>query len=283
MLKIFFLILFVSLLPSGSFAQVYGVMHEKADRILGVAYYNVDQLYDTVPSKFHDDSRFTPRGKYRWDSRKYNQKIVNIARVIDSMRMPIVMLYGVESEQVVRDIVGQCDGDYAYIHRTMDYTDGLDFALLYYGDRFFPERVTSWHRALCVEGYVGSSRVAIVGNQRSTTIGVLINELAERDEETKIIILGSLNKSNFEKYGLSDHLLPNSRSGQGNRVRSGRWEMYDRIYSNFGVPKSCGVYLKQWLISEDSEPLPTYAGGKYYGGYSNYLPVYIYFGNLFAH
>ncbi|MBQ1979750.1 MAG: hypothetical protein II226_00520, partial [Alistipes sp.] len=67
-------------------------------RSIGVAYYNVDKLYDTIPSTFYDDEAYTPQGKLRWDGEKYERKISNIAQVLDSMRMPIVMLYGVENE-----------------------------------------------------------------------------------------------------------------------------------------------------------------------------------------
>lgn len=248
-------------------------------RSVGVAYYNVDKLYDTIPSTFYDDEAYTPQGKLRWDSEKYERKISNIAQVLDSMRMPIVMLYGVENEAVVRDIVERCAGDYAYIHRTQDYSDGLDFALLYYGDIFFPERLTSWHKALCVEGSIAGQEVAIIGNNRSSSIGVLINELGLRSGDSKIVILGSPNKLNFDKYGLSDHLAQASYAGYGNRVRGNRWEMYDRIISNLCNTTSCGVYIKHWLLSDTHTPKSTFEKGKYSGGYSNFLPVYIYLDN----
>lgn len=252
-------------------------------RRIGMAYYNVDKLYDTIPSTFYDDKDFTPRGKYRWSGERYYRKVENIARVLDSMRIPIVMLYGMENENVVRDIVERCEEDYAYIHRTQDYSDGLDFALLYYGDIFFPEKVTPWHKALCVEGVIEGQQVAIIGNNRSTSIGVLINELGLMDGDNKIVLLGAPNKLNFDKYGLSDHLDAASRSGYGNRVRSNRWEMYDRIASNISATSSCGVYIKSWLLSEGSYPNPTFERGIYRGGGSSLLPVFIYFDKIFAH
>ena len=279
--------------PLFLFAQVAGIGVNRDDvgqrkeiakaQNWGIAYYNVDKLYDTIPSRFYDDRDYTPQGKLRWNSERYNQKIRNIVQLLDSMQMPLVMLYGVENEQVVRDIVQTSKSDYAYIHRTMDYTEGQDFALLYYGERFFPERVTTWNRAMCVEGFVGEERIAIIGNNRSTSIGVLLNELQKGGEDIKIVLLGTPNKPNFEKFGLLDHLLSYERSGQGNRVLRGRWEMNDKIYSNFGESAHCGVYIKRWLLSDEAEPKATFKGATYYGGYSNYLPVYIYFGNLFAH
>jgi hypothetical protein len=71
----------------------------------GIAYYNVDNLYDTIPSPFYNDQAYTPKGEKHWDSERYHHKIENITQVIDSMSMPLVALYGVENKQVVQDIV----------------------------------------------------------------------------------------------------------------------------------------------------------------------------------
>ena len=49
------------------------------------------------------------------------------------MRMPLVALWSVENEAVVRDIAAACRGDYSYLHQTLNSLDGMDFALLYYG------------------------------------------------------------------------------------------------------------------------------------------------------
>ena len=37
-------------------------------RPVGVAYYDVDRIYDTVPALFYDDSDYTPEGRLRWTS-----------------------------------------------------------------------------------------------------------------------------------------------------------------------------------------------------------------------
>ena len=123
-----------------------------AQRSFDVAFCDVENMYDTIPSTFYDDSDYTPRGRLRWDTARYRNKVQGVARLLDSLSMPVVALWGVENEQVVRDVVMATKSDYAYLHSTQDYSDGLDFALLYYGDRFFPEHVTSWRGALCVEG-----------------------------------------------------------------------------------------------------------------------------------
>ena len=71
---------------------------------IGIAYCDLDHLYDTIPALFYDDSDYTPGGRLAWDTERYRRKIARTAAVIDSMRMPLVALWSVENEAVVRDI-----------------------------------------------------------------------------------------------------------------------------------------------------------------------------------
>lgn len=248
----------------------------------GVAYYDVDKLYDTEPSSFYDDSDYTPSGRLRWNEERYAVKINNIVQVIDSMSMPVVVLYGVENEQVVRDIVSRSQEDYAYIYRPLSSRDGLDFAVLYFGDRFFPERITPWRGALCVEGWVGQEPLTIIANHRSTSIGVLIDEQNLLRADNNIILLGTPNKLNFNEYGLSDATLAAERAGRGNYMNSGRWQMRDRIATNIKMRSRCDVYITRWMLNDMGAPKPTFDKRKYYGGHSNYLPIFIYFDEILA-
>lgn len=243
----------------------------------GVAYYDVDKLYDTQSSAYYDDNSYTPAGRMRWSKERYSAKINNIVQVIDSMSMPVVVLYGVENEQVVRDIVERSCEDYAYIHRSSLARDGLNFAVLYFGDKFFPEQITPWRGALCVEGWVGDEPLAIVANHRSTSIGVLIDEQNLLRPNNNVIILGQPNKQNFSEYGLFDALSVAERAGRGNCISSERWQMRDRIATNVKSEYRSDVYIKRWLLNDFGAPKPTFDKRKYCGGYSNYLPIFIYF------
>lgn len=251
--------------------------------LFGVAFYDIDALYDTLPSRFYDDRAYTPQGRLRWDGQRYRRKIANTARVIDSMAMDIVALYGVENEQVVRDIVQACGNDYAYIHCTNDGDRGLDFALLYFGDSFFPERVTPWRGALCVEGEAAGRPLAVIVTHRSASLGVLMDERGLPNNNTNIIILGLFNNSNFNKQGITDRTIHAERAGRGNRFRDGRWEMRDRIATDIAGDSHCDVYARSWMLMPDGRPRPTFDRTKYYGGYGSYLPVFIYFGKTFGY
>ena len=252
-----------------------------AQEHFGVAYYDVDKLYDTVPSKFYDDRAYTPDGKLGWNAERYCRKVENVARVVDSMAMPVVVLYGVENEQVVRDVVTVSKRDYAYIHRTQDYNDGLDFAVLYFADKFFVERVTPWRGALCVEGEANGHPLTIVAANRCSLLGVLFAERNLNREGNRVVLLGQPSKAGFQGFGLQDCSAEAERAGHGNIFVKGAWMMRDRVASNIAGVESCDVYIKHWLLDENTVPLPTFDKGKYRGGYSSSLPIYIYFKEIF--
>lgn len=248
-----------------------------AQHPFGVAFYDVDRLYDTIPSRFYDDTDYTPAGRNGWDSERYAQKILSVARVVDSLSMSVVALYGVESEQVVRDIVEACSVDYSYIHRTQDYSDGLDFAILYLADRFFPDQVTSWRGALCVEGSVRGKPMTVVATYRSQSLGVLLEERDLLRDGNTLVVVGRPGGKSFEELGLDDHSSTAERAGRGNVISGGRWQMRDRVASRGGEVIRCDVYAKPWLVDSAGRPRPTFDRTKYYGGTSSALPIFVFF------
>ena len=67
----------------------------QAQRSFDVAFCDVENLYDTIPSSSYDDSDYTSRGRLRWDTARYSQKIKDVARLLDSLSLPVVALWGV--------------------------------------------------------------------------------------------------------------------------------------------------------------------------------------------
>ena len=41
----------------------------------GFAYYDLDRLYDTIPSLFYDDTDYTPEGRLCWTDERYRTKV----------------------------------------------------------------------------------------------------------------------------------------------------------------------------------------------------------------
>ena len=259
------------------FLLLTAITSARGQESFGIAYYDVDGLYDSTPSQFYNDSDYTPKGRFHWDENRYNTKVQNIAQVVDSLALSVVILYGIENESVVRDIVSASKEDYAYIHRQSDSRDGLDFAVLYFGDRLFIDRIIEWRGALCVDGSIGHTPLTIIANHRSQSLGVMMEEYDLLREDKNIVILGYPNRMNFDRYDMHDATLAAEHQGRGNQLSQGRWLMRDRIATNFRWQGHCNVYIKSWLLDEKGAPKATFDKTKYRGGYSKYLPVFIYF------
>ncbi len=245
---------------------------------IGFSYWDVGSFYDTIPSNFYDDSRYTPKGKYRWETQRYRRKVENVAAVIDSLGVPIIALSGVETEDVVRDIVVACKGDYSYIHRTIDSRDGLDFALLYYGDIFLVDRVQSFYGRLYIEGVIDEKRLGVW----LTKSGYFLKSAQppHRDSVDVVVAAGAFRKGELEKMGLKDYMAQLESYGYGTAKSSSSWYMRHRIgIDDRVVVADEGIFIDKWLLTEDrSRVKSTYdqSGRGYMGGYSRYLPIYLY-------
>ncbi len=264
----------------------------------GMAYWDVDHLYDTIPSPFYDDSDYLPQGALQWNTERYQRKVENTARVIDSLSLPLVALWGVENEEVVRDIATQCKGDYTYLHRTLNSLDGLDFALLYYGDVFMPTLVRPGNRFLYVEGLLRRripapklkrSRRGVVRTRTDTLsllltaehhmVNTVLDEIRKERPTFKIIVMGNFDPKVAERYGVrcaggTDKETPH----YGNITSQYGWKPADYIAADttFRILRN-EVYIKDFLIdSQSGQPLRTFDRKFYIGGYGKSLPIYLY-------
>ena len=245
---------------------------------IGIAFYDVDRLYDTIPSLFYNDADYTPLGRLKWTASRYDRKIRNTAAVIDSMALPVVALWGVENEQVVRDIAAACRGDYSYLHRTLNTLDGMDFALLYYGDAFYPIRDETGRRYLYIEGELRRDTVGIVLCADTRMAEWVVRDLREERPHAKLIVLGRTGRLDPAAWGLSDATARAEHAGRGTVRRAQRWEMRDRIFVDTALRAMGGdVFARRYLIDpKTGNPLTTYSRGVYRGGYSYSLPAFVY-------
>ena len=245
---------------------------------VGIAFYDVDRIYDTIPALFYDDSDYTPEGRYGWNSERYTRKIRNTAAVIDSMALDIVALWGVENEQVVRDLSAACREAYTYLHRTLNTLDGMDFALLFFADRFAPERVETGRRYLYVEGECEGRALGLVLCGDARTSEWLVADLREEHPGVPLVVMGRVGRIPAERFGLRDATARAEKAGRGNIRRAGRWEMRDRMLVDTLLDSSdADVFARRYLVDQKSgNPLRTYSRGVYRGGYGYSLPVFVY-------
>ena len=249
-----------------------------AQELCAVAYYDLDGLYDTVPSPFGGDGDYTPRGPKRWSGERYRKAVERHAALLDSLALPLIALFGVENEAVALDLAAHSQGDYAVLHRTSSRRDGLDFALLYQADYFLPGAVWSDYGLLLVEGELQGRKLRLLLCNDDDSLAECLERMALRGELETLILLGAVGRAG-EGHPLKDPLRKAERAGRGTRLKGGAWQMRDRILLGAAwEPVKADVYAREWLLdSRTGAPLPLYSRDRYRGGRSRNLPLFLYF------
>ena len=104
-----------------------------------VVFYNVENLFDTVDDPATMDDEFTPTGRYRYTHKVYQQKLHNIATVINELDAVLVGLAEIENNTVLKDLTAQPElqkYNYKYAWYNSPDPRGIDVALLYNPTRF---------------------------------------------------------------------------------------------------------------------------------------------------
>ncbi|MFE3869572.1 endonuclease/exonuclease/phosphatase family protein [Flavobacterium sp. LS2P90] len=137
---ILLLILFFSNATSNAQQKKY-VIHT-------VAFYNFENLFDTINDPITNDEEWTPNGMQRWTSKKYRHKLENLSRVlaeIGSSENPDSPTFiggsEIENRGVLEDLIKQpklINKDYGIIHFDSPDKRGIDVALLYQKKQFQP-------------------------------------------------------------------------------------------------------------------------------------------------
>ncbi|MBQ8969269.1 MAG: endonuclease/exonuclease/phosphatase family protein [Bacteroidaceae bacterium] len=114
---------------------------QKKFGIYPVAFYNLENLFDTVHDEGKNDYEFLPSGSYHWDKNKYENKLKNMARALldlgtdkVSMGAVIIGVSEVENARALDDLVGQPgmkQRGFRYVHIEGPDKRGVDCALLY--------------------------------------------------------------------------------------------------------------------------------------------------------
>lgn len=115
----------------------------KADRHL-IGFYNLENLFDTVDDPAKNDEDFLPEGRNKWTVDKYEEKLSNLAEVIEGMAgeagvfHTVLGVCEIENLKVLEDLVAQkqiAKAGFKVIHREGPDRRGIDVALLYRPDR----------------------------------------------------------------------------------------------------------------------------------------------------
>lgn len=218
--------------------QATAAEKEKKVQVYGVAFYNLENLFDTINNNGKYDLEFSPKGKNQWDSRRYWKKIDNLSYAISQMRTKstpmgpaIIGVSEIENKSVLEDLVGAKaikDWNLQIIHHDSPDRRGVDVGLLYNPKFFRPLRVDNrplyidslpWFKTrdqMVVMGLLGGERVAVIvnhwpsrrgGSEQSSWLREAAAQLSRNiadsllkiDPSMGIIIMGDLNDDPFNR------------------------------------------------------------------------------------
>ena len=168
--------------------------------VYGVAFYNLENLFDTINNNGKYDLEFSPNGQRQWNGVKYRSKISNLARAITHMTTPttpggpaILGVSEIENITVLQDLVKEVDRQLVeqgkstwnlqIVHHDSPDRRGVDVACLY-NPRMFrfidvtntTLRIPNYERfrtrdQMCVTGILGGDTLSVIVNHWPSRLG----------------------------------------------------------------------------------------------------------------
>ena len=197
-----------------------------------IAFYNVENLFDTLDSPITLDSEYMPNSSLRWTKQRYEAKLKSISKVIDSMGFPSVLgMVEVENRRVLEDLTATKTlkvHNYGIAHFESPDERGIDCAMIYKKVDFqvnntkphriiFPNEpsdrtrdileVSGILRGLPVTFFVNHFPSRRGGAEESDikrifvakTLRNAVDSLLKKDVNARIIIMGDLNDEPKDK------------------------------------------------------------------------------------
>lgn len=266
---------------------------------INLAFYNCENLFDTLNDPRFDDDDFTPEGAYHYTAHVYRTRLHNIATVLAGMEPLLVGLAEVENATVLQDLCRQPElreDGWQYICLPGAYHRGLNVALMYRSLAFSP--VTS--RLLPVPGVAnGATRdvLYVVGTLYGDTVHILVNhwpsrrggdaatkparmaasgvcagvvkELRARNNNAYIMVMGDFNDNPADASMAS---LAATTMAQANQIG---------LYNPFAAIHATGIgteaYQREWNLFDQILLSPAFVatGGWQYANAQVYAPAFM--------
>ncbi len=284
MRKIILLPVIIMLAAAAAFSQDNAP--EKKYIVAGVAFYNLENLFDTINDNGKYDYEFTPEGPRMWTSERYWKKIGNLSRAIASLSTP-------------ETPVGPAWG-LRIVHHDSPDLRGIDVALLY-NPLFFEVGNVVPHRLvipddpdfitrdqLCVSGSLLDVPVSFIVNHWPSRLGgqaessplreaagrlsrCIADSLWSVNPDQGIVMMGDLNDDPFDKscaesfgavrdqdkvtahgfYNPFWYILDN---GVGTLCYKGVWNLFDQIIVSGNLVQGLDGQLQYWKCTVINKP-----------------------------
>jgi len=159
-----------------------------------IAFYNVENLYDTIDDPMTDDQDFLPGSRIPWTAERYETKLDHLAKVIadlsESQPVAVFGLCEIENRKVLDDLVSSpaiLPFGYKIIHADSPDERGIDNAMLYDEGQFQPLAVQ--HVAVDLPGDKTRNILYVKGISRKTkgdTLHLFVNHWPSRSEGQEV-------------------------------------------------------------------------------------------------
>ncbi|MBN2806791.1 MAG: endonuclease/exonuclease/phosphatase family protein [Prolixibacteraceae bacterium] len=110
----------------------------KVQAPLTLAFYNVENLFDTIDAPNKIDEEFMPGEPKNWNTERYNKKLTDLSKVIaaiDPVKLPVLLgVCEIENDAVLKDLAAQAllkKAHYNIVWNDGPDERGIDCALLY--------------------------------------------------------------------------------------------------------------------------------------------------------
>lgn len=211
------------------FVVIAGQAQEKKKGLYSVAFYNLENLFDTVHDAAKNDYEYLPDAPKRWDTEKYTAKLKNLSKVISELSRDkvsegpaVIGVAEAENRRVLDDLVGQpalAPAGYHIVHYEGPDKRGIDCALLYDPKQFTvsssklvlsqPFEGDTIHKTrgfLIVNGKLAGEQVCFIVNHwpsrgaaepvrihAARQVRALADSLQRENKKLKLIVMGDMN------------------------------------------------------------------------------------------
>ncbi|ROS85525.1 endonuclease/exonuclease/phosphatase family protein [uncultured Duncaniella sp.] len=184
----------ILLLPLLALLTALGVSAQSDPRqplVFGVAFYNLENLFDTINNNGKYDLEFSPQGSRQWNSEKYWSKINNLAYCISKMvtkNTPmgpaIIGVSEIENKSVLDDLVRAKDikqWRLQVVHHDSPDRRGVDVGLLY-NPRLFKVLDVTNHTLVIPDNpnFRTRDQMCVTGILDGDTLSVIVNHWPSR-------------------------------------------------------------------------------------------------------
>jgi len=157
---------------------------------LGIVFYNVENLFDTIDNPETLDEEYMPNAKKQWNTERYQIKLQHLSKVIleaNGGKAPdFIGLSEIENEAVVKDLLTQ-DGlskvDYGIVHYQSPDIRGIDNAFAYNKAIFSPtnqDKIRIDFEGVTEEKYTSRDIIYCSGKIGNETIHFYVNHWPSR-------------------------------------------------------------------------------------------------------